>query len=211
MAKATSSEAVISGVERYLREVEAPAHLAHQVAMVLRAARAYKTVSEEIAGECVGMDQGELLRIIEEGREILGSPAELLEQAALQGEVKRRIFNEQLLTSSQAGTVLGTRSESNKRQYASKLRLSGELLGIPHKKNRFLYPAFQLEVGRARVRPIVVEVNRLLDALGDPWGVASWWITPSERLGDLSPRELLDTAEEDAIVQLARAELEPIG
>jgi hypothetical protein len=54
-------------------------------------------------------------------------------------------------------------------------------------------------------------VNRLLGANDDPWGVASWWTTPSERLQNRAPKELLGTDEEPLLLDLANAELAPVG
>jgi hypothetical protein len=108
-----------------------------------------------------------------------------------------------------ASQLLGSAS-SNLRQYANKQRLDSVLLGVPY-KNSYLYPAFQFDVGRSRIIPIVERVNKLLEASKDPWGVASWWTTPSERLNGRCPYELLGSADEQKIEELARADLEPIG
>lgn len=70
---------------------------------------------------------------------------------------------------------------------------------------------FIFDVAKRRVIPIVGRVNALLEAGKDPWGVASWWTTPSERLNDRCPYELLGSVEEQEIEELASADLEPIG
>lgn len=54
-------------------------------------------------------------------------------------------------------------------------------------------PAFQFTVGHGHqvVLPVVAEVNQLLDAASDPWGVASWWLSPSGIADDSrSPAQL---------------------
>ena len=45
------------------------------------------------------------------------------------------------------------------------------------------------------------EINELLDAAGDPWGIACWWVDPHERL-DTAPAALLGR-DEDAVLRLA--------
>jgi hypothetical protein len=66
-------------------------------------------------------------------------------------------------------------------------------------------------MARRCIRESAASVNRLLGASEDPWGVASWWTTPSERLQNRAPKELLGTDEEPLLLELANAELAPIG
>lgn len=205
-----NEDAVGRVVADYLKQVKAPKHLTKEFLIILRAAKVYRTISDQIAGEPSIMEESELLAL-QEKIGFLGGATKLVEHARLEGEAKRRIFDEELLTSSQASKLLGTNSNLNKRQYANKMRASCELLGVPYKKNRYLYPAFQLDVKKALLRPIVQKVNKLLDALGDPWGVASWWITQSERLEGRAPKDLLGSKDEGLILDLAKAELEPVG
>ena len=47
--------------------------------------------------------------------------------------------------------------------------------------NSYRYPAFQFDDATASVREAVTAVNVLLDAAADPWGLASWWLTPPPR------------------------------
>ncbi|HET7327020.1 MAG TPA: hypothetical protein VFJ14_06995, partial [Nocardioidaceae bacterium] len=94
---------------------------------------------------------------------------------------------------------------SNGREAASRLRLSSRLVGIKQ-GNRYLYPAFQFDLAQRQVPPAVAEVNKLLDAAGDPWGVASWWISDSPRLGGRAPRDLIGTDEETDLPVLAHGE-----
>src|SRR5258708_7457187 len=39
-----------------------------------------------------------------------------------------------------------------------------------------VFPAFQFIGDGGTIRPIVVEINRKLNAHGDPLGVADWWL-----------------------------------
>ena len=140
----------------------------------------------------------------------LSTAAELMEEALRKGNLQDRIYQQKMVDADSASQLLGSTSSSNLRQYANKQRLDSVLLGVPY-KNSYLYPVFQFDVARRRVIPIVERVNKLLEARKDPWGVASWWTTPSERLNDRCPYELLGSVEEQKIEELAYADLEPIG
>ncbi|AGI90414.1 hypothetical protein M3398_17875 [Streptomyces albidoflavus] len=63
-------------------------------------------------------------------------------------------------------------------------------------------PRFQLAPDGA-VRPVVLTVNRLLDAEADPWGAADWWLSPHAWLG-APPAGLLGTPDEAQLPDLAR-------
>lgn len=67
-------------------------------------------------------------------------------------------------------------------------------------------PTFQLdEEGHAW--PELLEVNRLLDAGRDPWGVCCWWVDPHAELGH-PPVDLLGTDRASWLVPLARRTVE---
>ncbi|MFJ3921979.1 hypothetical protein [Streptomyces sp. NPDC090022] len=66
-------------------------------------------------------------------------------------------------------------------------------------------PSFQFTAG-GRPRPVVREVNLLLGAGQDPWGVADWWLSPNAAL-DAVPADLLDGPGEDALLPAARHHL----
>ncbi len=146
-------------------------------------------------------------------QELAGEPErahlEILEDAMMEGKLRRRIFQEQMLSTEDASRALGSDS-SNLRQLANQQRKKSELLGIPH-KNTYLYPAFQFDLIRSQINETAAKVNKLLDAVGDPWGVASWWITPSGSLVGSAPKDLLGTDREEQVLGLARAELEATG
>ena len=130
--------------------------------------------------------------------------AERQQQLVIRSIAHRRVLDEPLLESTAVGDALG-RSGINGREAASKLRLSSQLIGIKQ-ANRYLFPAFQIDFAHQRVAPVVAEVNRLLDAADDPWGVASWWISASSRLGGKAPRDIIGSADESDLMVLARAE-----
>lgn len=138
----------------------------------------------------------------------VGGAREITAQLRIEAEARARILGFEMLDASAVADYLGS-SGANRRQAASGLRQGGKLLGIED-NGRVRYPAFQVDAGRARVRPIVVELNVRLDAKGDPWGVASWWLLPHARLADArSPAELAMTGQEDETLRaLAQALIE---
>lgn len=80
--------------------------------------------------------------------------------------------------------------DSNRRSPASRLRDRGDIVGYEI-GGRYLYPSFQFDAATAKVRPVVSEINRLLGAKHDPWGVSSWWLSPSGWLTEgQSPADL---------------------
>lgn len=67
------------------------------------------------------------------------------------------------------------------------------------------FPAFQFGPD-GQPLPVVAEVNRLLDAASDPWGVADWWLGRNAWLAAV-PAGLLGRAGDERLVLAARAEL----
>lgn len=147
----------------------------------MRGALASDPVARQVAGEP---------RLVIEGVELPGfSAADITRESSVRGLARARIFDEELLAASAVSVLLGSRSK-NPRQYANKLRLRGEIVGVPH-RNQYLYPAFQFDADAHAVWPAAREINVLLGAASDPWGVASWWIGPSGFLGGRAPKDLL--------------------
>lgn len=142
-----------------------------------------------------------------------GSPANVrthlddeLRRTLIRSAAHRAVLAETLLDSGAVAQALG-RAGQNSREAASTLRRAGKLLGIPHQR-RYLYPAFQFDLGARRLRPAVARVNQELGAVDDPWGVASWWVSSHARLRGRTPKDLLGTADERDLVELAAAETE---
>ncbi|HVS12140.1 MAG TPA: hypothetical protein VMS76_19925 [Planctomycetota bacterium] len=129
-------------------------------------------------------------------------------QARLAGESMARIWEEEMLEPRAAAEALG--AAATNRQKVADLRQRSVLVGLPH-GNRYLYPAFQFDLARKRVRPVVAEVNQLLEAAEDPWGVASWWVSPNGWLGGERPTDLASTRRAGEVKAAAAAMLEPIG
>lgn len=69
-------------------------------------------------------------------------------------------------------------------------------------------PAFQFD-REGRARPLVLLVNSLLDADGDPWGAADWWLGGNAWLG-AAPANLIGAGRDDDLVAAAQAESERI-
>jgi hypothetical protein len=66
-----------------------------------------------------------------------------------------------------------------------------------------LAPAFQFGEGDSPA-PGVEEVNRLLGALEDPWGAASWWLSPHAALHAI-PADALRVGAAETVTAAARA------
>lgn len=94
------------------------------------------------------------------------------------------VDDHEMLDSTAVSRVLGKAATS--RNTASRLAASGTVLALPT-AGRKLYPAFQFDPTRRQVRPIVAEINRMLGAQADPWGVASWWLAPTAFSDDPRP------------------------
>jgi hypothetical protein len=70
-----------------------------------------------------------------------------------------------------------------------------------HDRDGLRFPVFQFD-GAGRPLRLVLDINALLDADADPWGVADWWLgrnswlsrTPAESLGLIADEVLLATA-----------------
>lgn len=115
--------------------------------------------------------------------------ADVAAEAVGIGQVRARVLESPLLSASAVSELLGSRS-ANPRQYANRLRAKGDLLAVPH-QNQYLYPAFQVDPAKSRIMPGVPEINRVLDASADPWGVAAWWLEPNGRTGGSAPATLI--------------------
>lgn len=171
-----------------------------EVETLLRAALLRDVIENEIGGEP--------RRVL--GEDEVMDADELLMEARAAGEVRRQIVQEEMLDAGAVSRLLGSRSV-NPRQYANKLRRRAEIIGLRH-RNQYLFPAFQFDRDRGRVDPVVLEINQLLRAGDDPWGVASWWLSPNDRLGGRAPKDALqDPDAEKRLVTVARSLIEPLG
>ncbi|MER7705064.1 hypothetical protein ABTX81_19485 [Kitasatospora sp. NPDC097605] len=81
-----------------------------------------------------------------------------------------------------------------------------DLIRLTDRQGTVRLPAFQFDGASGRPLPVVVAVNRLLDADDDPWGVADWWLGANAWL-EAVPARLLGTTGEHALLAAARAEI----
>lgn len=132
-----------------------------------------------------------------------------LDTESLREQARVRLFELPTFDATEVSELLGSRSR-NQRQYAATLRRRGELLAL-RRSNRYLYPRFQFDRAGRRVHPEVAEVGKLLGAATDPWGVASFWVSPHPRLAGRAPMDLVGTREAGALPELARGMVEAVG
>ncbi len=132
-----------------------------------------------------------------------------LSQARIATGALEAIWAEELLTSAEVARRLGAKPSN--REKVNGLRRRSQLLGLPRDNGRrYLYPTFQIDAARQEVYPQVKEVNRLLGASDDPWGVASWWVSANGRLGG-RPMDLVGSSSAAAVIEAAKAVIEPLG
>jgi hypothetical protein len=131
-----------------------------------------------------------------------------LTQARLAGEAIATIWEERMLESKAAAIALGAKVTNREKVRSHRER--SRLLGLPRDRS-YLYPAFQFDPRKRELYPEVRQVNELLDAAVDPWGVASWWVSPNDRLGGARPLDLVSKARAEEVVRAAQAIVEPIG
>ncbi|MHB1502002.1 MAG: hypothetical protein ACYCYK_12715 [Candidatus Dormibacteria bacterium] len=107
-----------------------------------------------------------------------------------------------MMTAAGVAEALGPVEDT--RGFVRRLRDSATVVAVKH-GNAFVYPAFQFDVDRHRVHPLVAKANQLMHASSDPWGVLAWWSAPNPRWGRRRPIENLD---DDGLITLATAESE---
>ncbi len=131
----------------------------------------------------------------------------LLRQARIAGEAIAAVWEHEMLESGAAAVALGAKPAN--REKVRSYRERSWLIGLPHGRG-FLYPRFQFDVATRQVFAEVREVNEILRAAADPWGVASWWIASNDRVG-CAPLALVGTDRSEEVVRAANALLEPVG
>ena len=120
---------------------------------------------------------------------------------AYAGSFHRRLFAElPMLSAPAADEILGPVGDVRGR--LKRLRSSSQLVAVK-RGNAFVYPEFQLDRSRHRIRPVVARVNQALGAARDPWGALSWWTSPNPRWGHKRPIDHVDDAQ---LLTLAEAE-----
>ncbi|HTP30409.1 MAG TPA: hypothetical protein VMK12_32725 [Anaeromyxobacteraceae bacterium] len=178
-------------VQELLEPLALPERLRSAMIESLRAARVAEAIEQALAGS-----------------PLLLSAEDVIDEARLRGQAEALVLKEPMFSAAEAGRILGSTSSTKPSHYAHSLRRDGSLVGLPQ-RNTFVFPQFQFDVARGHVFTVVADVNRLLGAADDPWGVASWWLTTNLRAG-ASPRQLLAGGKYDELRSLAAAEAEPV-
>ena len=117
------------------------------------------------------------------------------------------ILQEPMLAEHEADVALGVgrANDGSLEEYRS----NSWLIGLPTDRG-YRYPKFQFDQGQSDVHVVVRDVNKILDAAEDPWGVVSWWFTPVARLGG-RPADLVGLRDDAEIIAASKALLVPIG
>jgi hypothetical protein len=131
-----------------------------------------------------------------------------LRQARLAGEAIASIWEEPMLEPKAAAIALGAKATN--REKVRSYRDRSWLLGMQRDRS-YLYPAFQFDQHKRELYPEVRQVNELLDAAVDSWGVASWWVSSNDYLGGARPLDLVGEARAEEVIRAAQAVVEPIG
>ncbi len=134
--------------------------------------------------------------------------AELARDNVIRAGARRAVLDVEMLEAAAVAQALGSRAK-NAGEIASRRRRKGDLLGVPV-NNRYLYPAFQFDLARQHVVVAVQQVNHLLGAAEDPWGVASWWVGANGRLRGARPMDIAST-DPDTVMAAAQSIVAPIG
>ena len=133
--------------------------------------------------------------------------AHIAGQVQIEVAARHAVLDTPMLTAEHVADLVRS-ANNNRREAGSAMRRQGRAVGV-EVGGRTVFPAFQFDHARARLRPVVAEINRRLGAASDPWGVASWWLAPSVwRDDDVSPADLVAKGDEEAVRALAAAETE---
>jgi hypothetical protein len=96
-------------------------------------------------------------------------------------------------------------SERNLRRRGGDPDLPG-LIRLARLDGRVSLPSFQF-TRAGDPKPLVLQINKLLGADTDPWGVADWWLCPNVWLAG-TPADLLDTVDDHVLVAAAAVVVE---
>ena len=157
----------------------------------------------EATGEVVGY-----LRLLQDRQSRLGRVAgepQLLDTEmmaeAFAGHFHREVFETvPMVSAATVAELLGPVSDV--RGFVRRLRSRSDVVALKH-KNSFVYPEFQFSAERRELRPVVAEVNRVLDSVRDPWGAMAWWMAHQRRW---SGRRPLEHPDDRRLIALADAD-----
>jgi hypothetical protein len=148
------------------------------------------------------LEDEEVERLAGPAQHVHSSVEDAFDDLRIKVEARREILSRDMLDAPTVAELVGGGAK-NRREVASVLKRKSLVVALPGSGRGFLYPAFQFDPVEGRVRPVVAQVNRHLQALEDPWGVASWWVSSQPRLDGRSPRDLLGSDEEPDLLVLA--------
>lgn len=100
-----------------------------------------------------------------------------------------------MIDSKEVARILAPTSEAN-RSVAQKRCAAGDLVGLSiGARPNYLYPTFQFDTQRHKIHDVVRHANRRLYVDRDPYGAASWWLTPVDSLDGNSPLKDLEAGD----------------
>lgn len=174
------------------------AQTAPSIGALLRSAIASRAVTEAFVPSAAADDV-----------EDAATPDDILRIARVHGQAEASVLSNLMFDAARAARAMGSRS-ANVREYARRLRARPGVLALPI-ANRFVFPSFQFDEPRRRLWPIALEVNEVLGAADDPWGVASFWFGHDPSL-DARPADLVsDEIRAPDVKAAAARELAPVG
>lgn len=88
-----------------------------------------------------------------------------------------------LLTGEELGGYLAGKASTHA---IARIRSQRSIIGLSSGPG-FVYPLFQVDVRRERLRPEVTALNRALLLRGDVWSAMEWWLTDGAGLRDPGP------------------------
>lgn len=140
------------------------------------------------------------------------TPHPALARGAQAGENAIRAIETEfgLLTSAEVAKILGSSSTPSAiRALASDMRGRGELLALK-RLNRFVYPGFQFDRERGRVKPLVKPLVALAHTSGwDEIDAILWLCSPTTYIADgARPVDLIDT-DPERVLEIARRAWNP--
>jgi biotin operon repressor len=170
-----------------------------------RALRALQEIAHEVSAESLSTvvsaptDLDVLLEILLRPEARLPS-RDPFTAARLRGvQASRRLLDAEggTLSAEEVGEVLGI-----SRQAVNQRRQKGQLLALSVGRHGYAYPAWQL--GREGTLEGLPEVLELLSE-EDPWMQARFFLTPSPRLDDARPLDLLREGRVNEVLEAARS------
>ncbi|QBJ96392.1 hypothetical protein ERC79_10750 [Rhodococcus sp. ABRD24] len=153
-----------------------------------------KFTAAELAEAIAGLPTQKRLEIVEQIVGMMAHGDRGADRAHTRADQRQSVIDRlETVKSGVAGAILAPHAKET-RSAVQKRRQSGELIGLPiGTRPDYVYPLFQFDRSRHSVKDLVAYANKMLDAANDPFGAASWWLTPSSTVLDgHTPLEELD-------------------